>query len=345
MAKSDTSPIPFEAHWSDSLIRWIQSLPLPGWLFYLFLYFSSALIFSILAWLEGESSFGQVRLIYFLAGFWLVGYLLANQFLILSASAALREFRASYFFSEEAYLQRQFEIMHIPRGPGNVWALVGALIGGSVGLYAITNISSPYDLPVSGMVIFGFFGSPFFTLALYRVYHQMKIVVGLFASIESIDLYDLGSIYALALFPVRVAILILLTFWVNPFLILFPGTVADPVLRFVYTILSLSAVIVIIPIRSVSGRIRDEKEAQLRENGRELTFAREELYRQLHKEGSREIDELEKGVQALFEFRKSIQGVSTLPWKPETIRWLVTVFLLPTLLMIIQLLLQRFYGG
>jgi hypothetical protein len=219
------------------------------------------------------------------------------------------------------------------------------LIGGGVGLYAITYISSPYELPVSGMVIFGCFGSPFFALALYRIYHQMKIVVGLFASIESIDLYDLGSIYALALFPVRVAILILLTFWINPFFILFPGTLADPVLRLVYAILSLSAVIVIIPIRSVSGRIRDEKETQLRENGRELTFAREELYHQLHKEGSREIEDLEKGIQALFEFRKSIESISTLPWKPETIRWLVTVFLLPTLLMIIQLLLQRFYGG
>ncbi len=345
MANSHTDPAPFRMHWSDSLLRWIRSLPLPSWLFYLLLFLFSALLFSILTWLEGESTFGTVRPIHFLAGFWLVAYLLANHFLIVSASTALREFRASYSFSDEAYRQRQFEIMHIPRGPGNLWALVGALIGVVVGLYAVIHLSSPFELPIAGMVLFGAINSPFFTLALYRIYHQMKIVVGLFDSIESIDLYDLGSIYALALFPARVAMLIILTFWVNPFLILFPGTLADPYLRFMFAFLSISAVIVIIPLRSVSERIRDEKEALLRENGRELASAREELYHQLHKEGGSEIQELEKGIQALFEFRRSIEGISTLPWKPETVRWLVTVLLLPMMLMMIQFLLQRFYGG
>jgi hypothetical protein len=57
------------------------------------------------------------------------------------------------------------------------------------------------------------------------------------------------------------------------------------------------------------------------------------------------MEELEKGINALFAYRNSIEAIPTLPWKPETIRWLVTVLFLPLILSVIQFLLQRFFSG
>jgi hypothetical protein len=336
---------PFHRHWSDSLIQWIRSLPVPNWLFYSLLFLTSGLIFSVISWLNGNSEWGEMQPIYFVSGFWLTEYLAANHFLIASAGTALREFRMSYKFPDEVYQRHQFDFTHIPRWPGNLWSLVGALIGATVALYTLTYLATEFNLPTSGGILASGLGFLFFFLAIYRIYHQMRIVVDLFASIESIELYDLGSIYALALFPVRIVFLIFLTLWANPFFVLFPGSLADPWVRLLFAFLSLSAAIVIVPLRGVSGRLKDEKEALLRENGRQLTSTREELYERLSAHETSHMEELEKGINALFAYRNSIEAIPTLPWKPETIRWLVTVLFLPLILLIIQFLLQRVFGG
>jgi hypothetical protein len=345
MSTEQLKSSPFRGHWCDSLITWIRSLPIPSWLFYLLLFLTSGLIFSVISWLNGNSEWGEVQPIYFVSGFWLTGYLGANHFLIASAGTALREFRMSYNFSEEVYQRRQYVFTHIPRWPGNMWSLGGILIGAGVVLYAFNYLSPQFDLPISGGVLVSSVGFLFYFLALYRIYHQMRIVVGLFASIEKIDLYDLGSIYALALFPVRIIFLIILTVWANPFFILFPGSLADPWVRSLFAFLSLFTAVVVIPLRGVSGRLKDEKEALLRENGYQLTSTREELYQRLGAHETSHMEELEKGISALFAYRNSIEAIPTLPWKPETIRWLVTVLFLPLVLSMIQFLLQRFFSG
>ncbi len=345
MSTPQLKSVPFRGHWSDRLIEWIRSLPFPSWLFYTLLFLASGLIFSVICWLDGIGDWGDIQPIYFTAGFWLTGYLIVNHVLIVSAETALREFRLSYKFSDEVYQQRQFEFTHIPFWPGNMWSLGGTLIGAVVVFYAFNYLDSAFDLSLLGGILIGSLGFLFYFLALYRIYHQMRIVMGLFASIENIDLYDLGSIYALALFPARIVFLIILTVWVQPFFIIFPGALADPWIRILFPFLSLSTAIVIIPLRGVSGRLKDEKEALLRENGRQLTSTREELYQRLHAHEIRNMEELEKGINALFAYRNSIEAIPTLPWKPDTVRWLVTVLFLPLILLVIQFLMQRFLVG
>jgi hypothetical protein len=344
MASSHTKPELFREHWSDRLIRWIDTGPLPQWAFYGLLFISGGLIMNLASWFQSVNPWLAIQPHYFLAGYWITAYLLANHFLINSAKTALFDIRDSLDLSEDSFQQRLFQFTHLPRVVGNIGFVLGILIGIGITLYMAT-LTQRFAIPTPYIIATGLIGFGFFVLALMRAYHQLKIVVSLFESIESIDLYDLQSVYALALFPVRVVVVIILTLWVNPAFILFPTFFADPVIRFLWALLTISSsAIAILPLQGVIHRLKTEKNALLKENAQQLTSAREELYRRLRSDELENVEELEKGINALFAFRSSIEGISTLPWKAETLRWLVTVLLLPLGLLIIQFLLQQYFG-
>ena len=71
--------------------------------------------------------------------------------------------------------------------------------------------------------------------------------------------------------------------------------------------------IVILPLNGISQRLKHEKDIMLKANSQQLTSAREELYHRLLNRELGGLDELEKGINALFAFRSSIEGISTLP--------------------------------
>lgn len=345
MASSHVKPELFREHWSDRLIRWIDTGPLPQWAFYSLLFLSGGLIMHLVSWFQNVNEWLEVQPSYFLAGYWITAYLFANHFLIISAKTAMLDIRDSLDLSEDSFQLRLFQFTHLPRVIGNVGFLLGILIGTGFSLYMATILPQRFEIPTPYIVAIGPIGYGFFIMALLRAFHQLKIVVSLFESIESIDLYDLHSVYTLALFPVRVVVVIILTLWVNPIFIVFPTFFADSVIQFIWALLTLSSsAIAIIPLQGVIHRLKTEKNALLKENAEQLTSAREELYRRLRSDELENVEELEKGINALFSFRNSIEGISTLPWKAETLRWLVTVLLLPLGLLILQFLLQQYFG-
>ncbi len=174
----------------------------------------------------------------------------------------------------------------------------------------------------------------------------MKIIVTLFESLESINLYDLNSVYSLALFPAKIVVILLLTFWVNPVIIMFPDWLKDPWMQALWFAITLIAsIIVIAPLRGISTKLRAEKEVLLKENAELLRAVREDLSRVVINGDHHHAAALEKEIAALFAFRESIESISNMPWKPETIRWLTTALLLPLGLWIIQFFLQRLLAG
>ena len=61
--------------------------------------------------------------------------------------------------------------------------------------------------------------------------------------------------------------------------------------------------------------------------------------------GNLEVDDLINVISLLETERDTLKGVSTWPWQPETLRFLVTALVLPLLLWIIQFVLQRILGS
>ena len=56
------------------------------------------------------------------------------------------------------------------------------------------------------------------------------------------------------------------------------------------------------------------------------------------------IDDLKRIIAALEIEEDALNKVSTWPWQPETVRYLVTALFLPLVLWIVQFLLQRTLG-
>ncbi len=75
----------------------------------------------------------------------------------------------------------------------------------------------------------------------------------------------------------------------------------------------------------------------------EATFA--ELHERIDNREFEEIDELMKVISVLETERDTLKRISTWPWQPETLQFLMTALLLPLLLWIIQYVLQLLLGS
>jgi hypothetical protein len=54
-----------------------------------------------------------------------------------------------------------------------------------------------------------------------------------------------------------------------------------------------------------------------------------------------EVEKLTKVISVLESQRDTLKGISTWPWQPETLQFLMTALLLPLLLWIVQFVLQQ----
>lgn len=346
MHSGRSEPNESNPHWSDRLITRIDTTTVTRWIFYPALFVSLGLLLNVSSWVLGDGEAGIFDTFFFLPGFWLTVYLLTNHMLVVAGRNALIRYSELIPNSEQELDLHLFQISHVPRTAGHIWFVGGGVLGAATLLYAGNNIELAREYPLAYLLIFSILGSAFFMLAIFRIIHQMGIVVSIFDSIDSVNLYDLSSVYSLALFPVRIVLILLFTFWVNPVFILFPDWLKDPVIQSLWIVLSLVAsLIVIAPLRGIRSRLKREKETLIKENGRLLRSVREDLSRSINSGDHDQIAHLEKEISALFAFRSSLEKIPTMPWKPETVRWLVTALLLPLSLWVIQFFLQRYLGG
>jgi hypothetical protein len=68
------------------------------------------------------------------------------------------------------------------------------------------------------------------------------------------------------------------------------------------------------------------------------------LHQRLNDGNPEEMDEVNKAIASLEIEQRVISGISTWPWQPETVRWLVTALVLPLVLWIIQYALQLIFN-
>ena len=75
----------------------------------------------------------------------------------------------------------------------------------------------------------------------------------------------------------------------------------------------------------------------------EAVFA--EVHERFDAGETKEAVELAKVIDILDRERDALKGISTWPWQPETLRFLVTALLVPLLIWIIQYVVQLLLGS
>ena len=107
----------------------------------------------------------------------------------------------------------------------------------------------------------------------------------------------------------------------------------------------MAVAIFVWPVLGLHRLMAEEKQRLLDEPSLRLESTIAELHRRIDSGTPEGIEDLQKVMDSLENERRILEGIPTWPWKPETVRLLITALLLPLAMWISQLVLQRFMGS
>ncbi len=344
MAVKSTTEKPYQPALINRIAAWVDTLPGPRWVFYLGLFILIGLLFNVTVWIEGSLPWGTFNLLASIGGIWAIESLFYSHYLISSSKKALNEFRPLLDISPAEFDKKCFEFVNVPLKKAIIWYVLGVAMGawGATVLESFI-ASSPhtYYVPRFFLMFMAIIGTGLFMEFTYRVIYQLIFVRKLYASISKIKFHEMNPIYALSKFTAKCGLVILLFLYVNPIYVMAPGIVNETFFITIWGPLSLVPLAAfILPLLEVNQAISTEKEHLLNEIGVRIENAKQELYKRLDSNEYQDMVQFQRGIMALFSFRDDVENTPTWPWKPETLRWLLTALILPLGLWIIQYLIQ-----
>jgi len=178
----------------------------------------------------------------------------------------------------------------------------------------------------------------------YHTVRQLRIINRIYTRHVRIDLLNQAPLYELARIPVYTALSLVIP--VSLVLMVLPRLPNDPVsIGLLASTLTFTAVIVIAPIYQVHLVLDDEKVKRQTLNSK-LT---DDLLARFRKEASSNAFEGASGIKTSLEIlkleRDIIHSAPTWPWPAGSMRTVAAALLLPTVIWIIQQLLQSIFAS
>jgi hypothetical protein len=329
--------------WIDRLIRWIDRLPGPAWLFYLVGILAITLLINVVLWIDGSTAFGSYGSFQGIFPPFVLYFLALYHYLTRAGSRSLLEYRPLIEVDEAEFTRIDRELGTLPPQLG--WlGIVAAIIslpnfflsGQAFGIHE-PNTVLPYV--VAGVAAV-FFGSTIFCLFL-RSIRQLRLVHKLHARATNISLLELEPAHAFSGLTARTGAGIIL--------LLMLGYIRDPSLVsgvwvYSYLIMAAAAIgIFIVPILGMRDRLAQEKAHVLSVTSDLLQLTSDKLEERIRADDYANLQGMETAIRALIRKREMVEKISTWPWNPGTIRGFASTLLLPIFLWLATRLLGRFF--
>jgi hypothetical protein len=331
--------------WVDSLTNWVDRLPGPSWAYYLGLYLVLFLLQVMALWIEGLFPSGGIDPAHiFLAG--AIPYMLALIYYFdQRASTALASMRPAMTTSDKEFEELDYRLTTLPAR--------ATILAGLVGLSCIFLLESisgePYYLetvvafPISQilfrilyLILWWVFGT-----LVFHTFQQLRMIDRIYTEYTRINLFQLKTLYAFsnltALTAVCMALLPVGFLLANPWLIW-----TDPVVfGVVLTVQVIALVTFIWPQLGIHRLQVAEKERLLEEANQRFEAMIAALHQQVDAGKLEDAMNMNMTISSLQAELKTIEDIPTWPWRPETLRLLISALALPLGLWFVQLLLQR----
>ncbi len=331
----------------DRFMHLIQHLSVPYWLTFFLLFILQSIINHILAWIDGwlpAFTFSQIILLFPL---WQWGTLAAIIYLNRTSETAISRFRPLLDCDDDAVEKMRYEFTTMPtRGvilSGVFWVMVYSLL---------TWLS--YDVFYVGYGLGDLFqvwtflqGLVCFAIASVIYYHSMRqllLVNRIVKMVKRFNLFQLQPVYAFSRLTSRTGItwmfLLVLT------LLTFPLSLARwlaLVILGLQVVFALSAFV--LPLRSVNHHLVLEKRRLMGENRRRVESALSQLHQRLDQNEFSEMELLHNAIGGLTAERDILAKISTWPWNASTLTGFLSATVLPIVLLVIQIAIQKWLGG
>jgi hypothetical protein len=339
----EQTPIPVKISWIERLMDAVERGPLPYWVVYPALFFLETAILHLIGWQDGWVKPYMLERINFLYPLWAWVPLLAMTYLDGVAKQSLHDFAALLADSPEDLAKLEAEFMNMPPGPvfatGLIWVGVYALMmvisfGTFVRDYGLGPIAAFVSI-LTGLVTF-----PFGGVLYYHTIHQLSLVRATVNRVEQFNLFQLEPVYAFSRLTARTGLVWLLMLTLTQlFFTIRLLSVVSITLYFIMVLLALAAFV--LPIWSVHQRLVDEKCRLLSEVNQRLESRFERLHRSLDADHLDEVATIREAVGALVEEREILSKIPTWPWRAGTLAGFVSALILPIILVMIQIGLEK----
>jgi hypothetical protein len=351
---------PYAASGLERLRQWVERLPGPFWLFYLFIGLLLMLVQSAFHWSVGVTPPWTWGILHALISILIPGALLLIHVLDRLAERSFDAFRPVLSATAREASVLRYILTTMPRG-ATIAAVGGFIVFGfvmfiapgaidtgiSTGLTAVVAaaIGSNVDgLPAGGPLAFNLL---FLVLTwaitgafVFHTVRQLVWVSRIYARHTRVDLLAPGPLYALSRVSTATAIgLIVLVYLI---LVADRQFFHDPRNLVGAVIFGLLAVLAfVLPLLGIHRLLAEEKARLLNESSERLKAALAELHRRVDGSDLRRMDDLNKAITSLEAERSLLGRIPTWPWQPETLRTVIGALLLPLVLWLAQAILGR----
>lgn len=332
----------YSPRWLSRFFEFLNSLPVPFWVLASAYVIVLAIVRHWIAWERGLIPQGQINSFLVVNPVFSLGLIVAWQYMDRRAVQALNTFFAAGRKKSKAIAQITNQFLSLSPLPALVLFVAGGVMGYGGFLDAVT--VDPQAAQVwPAITILGYSLTLGFTaLLIYRVLHQVRMMRRLLANIEA-DIFNPQRVYALSSYGAAMAIAIFLAQTI-PSLPLSNFFVTSGALINLYVIGIMLLLVFFVPLSEINKRMRANKESLLAEIGNDLKQMQARIHQAVSRKQFPEVDKMRGTLSVLREERELIQKIPTWPWQPETLRNLLTPFLIPVVVFLVTRYLGNFLG-
>jgi hypothetical protein len=355
-AASEPAPFvpPYSLSWFDRLEAWVDRLPGPFWLAYLFLWIGLYAIETILHWQAGAAPIGTWNPLHGILTAVVPGCLCLLHALDHLAERSFDSFRPVLRANDAEAQNLRYQLTVLPQRTFAVVALAfivfGAVVflspaaGADAPLVAVRSVFgdlqlSPSPAPAAFTVLLMIITWASVGLLVYHTVRQLRWVSRLYTGWTHVDLLKPGPLYSLS----RISAGTALSLIVLIYLILAADRryFSDPrnlVGAGVFALLAMLAFV--LPLLGVHRALVAEKERLLDESADRMKASLAELHHRVDRKNLRDMDALNKAIASLEIERNLLNRIPTWPWQPESLRTVIVALLLPIVIWLVQQVLQ-----
>ena len=345
--KAETEPQPYAPSWLDRFNAWLAGLPGPIWAYYLGLWLLLVLLQIAPLWGEGAYPAGTFPPNHTaIAG--LIPLLLALALLLDNrAGAALATLRPAMEAGDEEYQRLHYQLTTLPALPTFLVSSAGvaAIVSLNLMLGSFGDFGGLGDFAISRTLIYLMYVGAWWVVAafLYHTVHQLGAINHIYTHHTRVNLFKMRPLYGLSGVTARTGVS--LTAITYGWMVINPELWGEPIsMAIVLPITVLAFAAFVWPLLGIHRLLEEEKGRLLDECAVRIESAIAELHRRVDSAELEGMDDLNKTISSLEIEQNLLEGIPTWPWRPETVRLLITALALPLGLWFIQYLLQRLMG-
>ena len=340
-------PVPYPPSFVDRFIDFIQGLPIPYVLTYSLLFVLQVAAYHVLAWLDGWLSAPQFHRVILLFPLWTWGPLAIITYLDSLSVVAYSKFSLLLDITPEVKERLAYEFTTMPARSVIISGLIWSAVYIIFWLISYDATITTYGLgPVAivGFFLAGFVSFSVGSVLYYHSIRQLTLANHTVRMVARFDLFRLDPVYAFSVVTSQTGICWIIL--VSLELLVAPLDVT-PIQKLVTLIVQVTLVLAafFLPLRVVNRRLVLEKQKQLAELDQRVKATLARLHDCIDQNRLDEVGECNNALTGLNIEREILTKIPTLPWRPGLLPGFLSIVVLPILLFLVQLALERWLGG